>query len=84
MLWSLVEGWMVCPACVVTEAVKDTEVFPAVPDEMYPAVTCGVLLTEDLVRVIVPFPTVFPAPVAEMDAAGVALPDAMVLVALSA
>ena len=68
---------------VLTEAVRLTELFPAVPLDTYPAETCGVLLTVfERVSVFVPVDTV--APVAEIEAAGVAEPVATVLLALLA
>lgn len=74
IVWFEVDGVIVAAALVVTEAVKDTEEFPAVPEETYPAVTCGVLDTVlDRVKVFVPVETV--ALVPEMVAAGVALPE---------
>ena len=62
------------------EAVKDTLVFPAVPDEIYPADTCGVLLivfekVKELEAVVTD------APVPEIEAAGVAVPLDTALVA---
>ena len=44
--WSLVLGVIVAAALVVTEAVRDTEALPAVPEDTYPAVvTDGVTET---------------------------------------
>lgn len=70
-------------ALVVTDAVSDTDEFPAVPELTYPADTCGVLLTVfESVSVLVPVETV--ALVPEMVAAGVADPLATDLVACDA
>ena len=35
IVWSDVEGWIVCAACVVTDAVRETDELPAVPDETH-------------------------------------------------
>ena len=73
MVWLLVPGVIVAAAFVVTDAVRLTELFPAVPLDIYPADTVGVLLTLfDNVNVFVPVLTL--APVAEMVDAGVADP----------
>ena len=80
MVWLLVPGVIVAAAFVVTDAVRLTELFPAVPLDMYPADTVGVLLTLfDNVNVFVPVLTL--APVAEMVDAGVADPAATEAVA---
>ena len=74
----LVVGVIVAAAFVVTLAVSVTEELPAVPLEMYPAETDGVLLTLlDKVSVFVPVDT--EAPVALIVACGVALPLATAL-----
>lgn len=73
-------GVIVAAPFVVTEAVSETDEFPAVPEATYPADTCGVLLT-DLVRVSVFVPVETDAPVPVMEAAGVALPLDMDFVA---
>ena len=66
---------MVAAALVVTDAVSETEAFPAVPAETYPAETTGV--TEmDLLRVKVFVPVDTDALVPEIVAGGVAEPFA--------
>ena len=81
IVWLLVPGVMVAAAFVVTLAVKDTDEFPAVPEEIYPELTCGVLDTVcDKVRVLVPVVTVADVPL--MLDAGVAVPLVTVFVAL--
>ena len=73
MVCAVVPGVIVAAALVVTDAVSVTAELPAVPLEMYPADTVGVLLTLLLnVNVFVPVET--DAPVAEMVDAGVADP----------
>lgn len=58
MVWSLVVGVMVAAALVVTLAVRETELFPAVPDATYPAVTVGVTeMVFESVSVFVPVDT---------------------------
>lgn len=74
---------MVAAALVVTDAVKDTDELPAVPEETYPALTVGVFDTL-LERVSVFAPVETLAPVAEIEAAGDADPDEIVFVALLA
>jgi hypothetical protein len=65
---------------VVTEAVRETELFPAVPEATYPAVTLGVTETVfESVRVFVPVETVADEP--EMLDGAVALPVATLFVA---
>ena len=39
IVWLLVPGVMVAAAFVVTDAVRETELFPAVPELTYPSVT---------------------------------------------
>ncbi len=81
IVWFDVPGVMVAALLVVTDEVRDTAEFPAVPEATYPADTCGVLLTVfDNVRVFVPVET--EAPVADMLDAGDADPDATVPLAL--
>lgn len=64
-----VVGVMVAAAFVVTFAVKETELFPAVPLETYPAVTDGVTDTVLLkVSVFVPVLTVAAVPLIEAGA----------------
>ena len=78
-----VPGVMVAAAFVVTDAVSDTLELPAVPLDIYPADTVGVLLTDfDNVSVFVPVES--DAPVALMVDAGVADPLATVPDALDA
>ena len=64
---------MVAAALVVTDAVRLTEAFPAVPDATYPAVTEGVTETV-FVSVSVFVPVEMEALVPEMDAGAVADP----------
>ncbi len=60
---AVVPGVIVAAAFVGTDAVKLTELFVAVPDETYPALTTGVTLTVfDKVRVFVPVDTVADVP----------------------
>ena len=83
IVWSDVVGVNVAAALVVIDAVSETELFPAVPVDTYPADTVGVLETDfESVSVFVPLDTL--APVAEIGAAGDALPLAIVFVALLA
>ena len=73
MVWLLVPGVIVAAALVVTDAVSDTDELPAVPEEIYPALTVGVFETLfDRVSVFVPVDT--DAPVAVIVDAGVAEP----------
>lgn len=83
IVWFEVPGVIVAAALVVTDAVRLTDVLPAVPDATYPADTCGVLDTL-LVRVSVFVPVVTDALVPDMDDAGVADPEATVPLALLA
>lgn len=83
IVWALVPGVMVAAAFVVTEAVRDTELFPAVPEETYPAETEGVTLTV-LERVIVLVPVDTEADVPEMVAGAVADPELTAFDALDA
>ena len=78
IVWSDALGYIVCAACVVTDAVSDTELFPAVPLLTYPAVvTLGVTLTVlDNVSVFVPVLTVADVPVIEAGAVTVPLATA--------
>ena len=78
MVWAVVPGVIVAAALVVTDAVSVTAELPAVPLEIYPAETVGVLLTL-LLKVSVFVPVDTDAPVAEMVDAGVA--DPLVIVA---
>ena len=81
MVWSLVEGYIVCAACIVTGALKLTAEVPAVPEEIYPADTTGVTDTFlDKVNVLEDVESV--ADVAVIVEGGVALPEAIVFVAL--
>ena len=83
IVWFDVDGWYVVALFVVTLPVSDTEVFPEVPLEIYPAETCGVLLTVFVsVSVFVPVDTVADVPL--IEDAGVALPLDTVFVALLA
>ena len=69
----LVPGVIVAAALVVTEAVKLTELLPAVPALTYPAETEGVTLTVLVkVKVLVPVLTVALEPL--IDAGAVAEP----------
>lgn len=80
IVWLLVPGVMVAAAFVVTDAVKLTELFPAVPLATYPAVTDGVTLTVlDSVSVFVPVDTLAEEPL--MLAGAVALPALTAFVA---
>ena len=80
MIWVLFVGVIVAALLVVTLAVKDTELFLAVPDATYPALTLGVTDTVFVsVRVFVPVDTV--AAVPEIDAGAVAEPLATLLLA---
>lgn len=80
---ALVPGVIVAAAFVVTDAVSDTDEFPAVPLATYPAVTCGVLDMVLLkVKVFVPVDTVALVPL--IEDAGFADPLAMVFVACEA
>jgi hypothetical protein len=73
-------GVIVAAALVVTEAVKDTEAFPAVPALIYPAVvTLGVTETV-LVNVIVLVPVETVAVVPEIVEGAVTLPFATALI----
>ena len=55
MVWFEVVGVMVAAPFVVTDAVRLTALFPAVPAETYPAVTEGVTeMVFESVRVFVP------------------------------
>ena len=73
MVCCVVDALYVVAPFVVTDAVSDTDVLPAVPLEMYPADTCGVLDTVfDSISVFVPVLTVADEPL--MDDAGVAVP----------
>lgn len=83
IVWSDVVGVYVVAPFVVTEAVSDTELLPAVPLATYPAVTLGVTLTVlDNVNVLVPVDTV--ALVPDIEAGAVAEPLATALVACEA
>ena len=77
----LVPGVMVAAAFVVTDAVRDTEAFPAVPALTYPAVdTVGVTDTVLLkVKVFVPVDT--EALVPDIEAGAVTVPLATAFVA---
>ena len=80
IVWLLVPGVMVAAPFVVTDAVKLTELFPAVPLATYPAVTDGVTLTVlDSVSVFVPVETLAEEPL--MLAGAVALPALTAFVA---
>ena len=80
MVWLVVPGVMVAAALVVTDAVRDTEEFPAVPEDTYPADTVGVTDTVlESVRVFVPVETDAEVPL--MLAGAVADPDVTDLVA---
>ena len=68
-------------ACNVTGALNVTVDVPCVPEEIYPAVTCGVLDTFVFVNVIVPELVEIVADVAVIEDAGLADPDATVAVA---
>jgi hypothetical protein len=84
IFWSLVPGVIVAAAFVVTDAVRLTDEFPAVPAETYPAVlTVGVTETV-LVSVIVFVPEDTDAEVPLMDAGAVTLPLATDLLAADA
>ena len=73
MVWLLVPGVMVAAALVVTDAVSDTELLPAVPEDTYPALTVGV--TEIvLLRVSVLVPVLTDAEVPLIVAGAVADP----------
>ena len=73
IVWSLVPGVYVAAPFVVTEAVSETELFPAVPEATYPALTDGVTEMVLLnVSVLVPVETVAEVPL--MDAGAVAEP----------
>lgn len=81
IVWFDVPGVIVAAPFVVTDAVSDTDEFPAVPDETYPADTVGVFDT-DLLSVSVFVPVDTDAPVAVIVDAGVAdpldtVPDAL-------
>ena len=82
IVWLLVVGVMVAAPLVVTDAVRDTEEFPAVPALTYPAaVTFGVTETVlESVIVFVPVETEALDPV--MVAGAVTVPAATLLVAL--
>lgn len=68
------EGAIVAVPFVVTEAERLTELFPAVPELTYPAVTVGVTETVfERVSVFVPVDTVALDP--DMDAGAVADPE---------
>ena len=83
MDWSEVVGVHVVAPFVVTLAVRETEEFPAVPDETYPAVTEGVTdMVLDKVRVLVPVLTEADVPL--ILAGAVALPEDTDLVACEA
>lgn len=80
MVWLVVVGVYVAAAFVVTEAVSDTALFPAVPLLTYPAETDGVTDTVlESVSVFVPVDTVADVPL--MLAGAVALPLATLLLA---
>lgn len=84
IVWSLVVGVYVVAPLVVTDAVNETDEFPEVPIETYPALTCGVFETDDFESVSVLVPVLTEAPVADIDDAGVALPLATDFVAWDA
>ena len=78
MVCCVVDALYVVAPFVVTFAVRLIDVFPEVPLETYPALTCGVLDTVLLnVSVFVPVDTVALDPV--MVEAGVADPDGIAL-----
>ena len=81
--WLEVVGVKVAAPLVVTEAVRLTELFPAVPLATYPADTVGVTdMVLESVRVFVPVLTVAEVPL--MLAGAVAEPEATALVACEA
>ena len=83
MVWLLVPGVMVAAPFVVTDAVSDTDAFPAVPEATYPALTVGVTETV-LLKVSVFVPVETDAEVPLMVAGAVADPEeTALLVALA-